>query len=118
MYIIYGIPNCDTIKKTLTWLKANNITYEFHDYKKQNITADKLKTWSKQIGWENFLNKKSTTWRELDAAMQAKIINEKAAIKLMTENTSIIKRPIIELNETVVAVGFDENSYKTIFAKN
>jgi arsenate reductase (glutaredoxin) len=115
MYTVYGIPNCDTIKKTFTWLKAHKIAYKFHDYKKQNITAGKLKIWSRQAGWENILNKKSSTWRELDKTVQEKITNEKVAIKIMMENTSIIKRPVIELNETIIALGFDEKKYSEIF---
>jgi len=116
MYTVYGIPNCDTVKKTLDWLKAHQIKYQFHNYKKEGITATKLKSWCKQKGWELILNKKSSTWRELDATEQSKIVNEKAAIVLMTTSTSIIKRPVIE-NEKgeIVAVGFDVKEYENIF---
>ena len=116
MYTVYGIPNCDTVKKTLDWLKAHKINYEFHNYKTEGITASKLKNWCKQKGWELILNKKSATWRGLDAAAQSKITNEKAAIAFMTASTSIIKRPVIE-NEKgeVVAVGFDIKEYENIF---
>jgi arsenate reductase len=117
MYIVYGIPNCDTVKKTLTWLNNHKISYQFHDYKKESITAAKLKTWSGQLGWESFLNKKSTTWRGLDVKTQASITNEKAAIKLMVENTSIIKRPVIEKENSVVVVGFNEAAYEKLFRK-
>jgi arsenate reductase len=117
MYIVYGIPNCDTVKKSLTWLNNHKIPYKFHDYKKEGITAAKLKTWSGQTGWESFLNKKSTTWRGLDAKTQASITTEKAAIKLMTESTSIIKRPVIEKGDTVVTVGFNEAVYEKLFKK-
>lgn len=117
MYIVYGIPNCDTVKKALTWLNNHKIPYEFHDYKKAGITAARLKNWSAQVDWESFLNKKSSTWRGLDAATQASVTNEKAAIKLLTEHTSGIKRPVIEKNGTVVAIGFDADLYKTVFKK-
>ncbi|MEI9933478.1 MAG: ArsC/Spx/MgsR family protein [Ferruginibacter sp.] len=70
--IIYGIANCDTIKKTLDWFKKNKIDFTFHDYKKVGISKSKLETWSKQVGWEILLNKKSSTWRSLSAAEQKK----------------------------------------------
>lgn len=117
MYIIYGIPNCDTVKKALTWLNDHKISYEFHDYKKAGITAARLKSWSSQVGWESFLNKKSTTWRGLDAATQASITNEKAAIKLLVEHTSGIKRPVIEKDGSVVAIGFDADLYTRVIKK-
>lgn len=117
MYIVYGIPNCDTVKKALTWLNNHKISYEFHDYKKQGITAARLKAWSAQVGWESFLNKKSTTWRALDAATQASVIHEKAAVKLLTEHTSGIKRPLIEQDGKVVVIGFDANTYETLFTQ-
>ena len=117
MYIIYGIPNCDTVKKTLDWFKDKKIPYEFHDYKKRGITAAKLKNWSGQVGWEILLNKKGTTWRSLDAKTQATITTEKAAIRLLAENTSAIKRPVIEKGDTVITVGFDADAYEKLFKK-
>lgn len=115
MYTIYGIPNCNTVKKTLDWLNVHKVKYTFHNYKKEGITAAKLKNWSKQKGWEILLNKKGTTWRGLDETVQASITNEKKAIALMTEFTSIIKRPVIEKDDIVIAVGFDEKEYEKIF---
>ena len=115
MYIVYGIPNCDTVKKVLNWLQKHAIGYQFHDYKKEGISAAKLKAWSGQVGWESFFNKKSTTWRELDAKTQASITTEKTAIKLMVENTSIIKRPVIEKGDKVITVGFNEAAYEKLF---
>lgn len=73
-----------------------------------------LKRWSKQLGWEAFMNKKSTTWRSFDAAIQAAITNEQAALKLMMENTSLIKRPLIELDGKVVALGYNEDEYAKV----
>lgn len=118
MYIVYGIPNCDTVKKALNWLTKNNIPYAFHDYKKSGITAARLTNWSGQVGWETFLNRKSTTWRGLDADTQASITNEKAAIRLLTEHTSGIKRPLIEKGGKVVTIGFDADNYTRIFKKS
>lgn len=115
MYIVYGIPNCDTVKKTLNWLDAHKVPYSFHDYKKSGIEPGKLKTWCSQVGWELILNKKSTTWRELDAGLQASITNATQAIKLMTTHTSIIKRPVVEKDGKVIAVGFNEKNYGLLF---
>jgi len=117
MYVIYGIPNCDTIKKVITWFNDNKISYEFHDYKKLGIAPAKLRNWIRQAGLETVLNRKSTTWRELDAKTQVSITNEKAAIALMAENTSIIKRPVIEKGDKVITVGFNEAAYEKLFKK-
>jgi arsenate reductase len=106
MKIVYAIPNCNTVKKALDWLKANKIAYEFHDYKKKGITSSQLSTWAKQIGWEDLMNKKGATWR------QESITTQKAAIALMTEKTSIIRRPIIEEEGKIITIGFDEAAYK------
>jgi Spx/MgsR family transcriptional regulator len=115
MYTVYGIPNCDTVKKTLDWLTANKIKFQFHNYKVDSISANKLNNWCKQKGWEMLLNKKSATWRGLEASTQAKIINQKAAVTLMSKATSIIKRPVVE-NEKgeVIAIGFDATLYKQL----
>lgn len=117
MYTVYGIPNCDVIKKTNNWLQDQKIAFKFHDYKQQGISAEKLREWCKQKGWETIFNKRSTTWKELDAATQAGTTNEAAAIRLMQEHTSIIKRPVIEYNGKVIAVGFNEKLYQEIFGK-
>ncbi|MDB5274361.1 MAG: ArsC family reductase [Chitinophagaceae bacterium] len=87
------------------------MAYDFHDYKTQGITESKLKAWCQQVGWEVLLNKKGTTWRKLDEATQISITNEKAAIAVMMSNTSMIKRPVIEKKDKVLAVGFDEKTY-------
>lgn len=107
---IYGIPNCDTIKKTLDWFKKNKIDYEFHDYKKLGITKTKLEAWSKKVGWEVLLNKKGTSWRKLTPEQQEKVTNQSAAIKVMMENNSIIKRPVVEAGEKLL-VGFNETDF-------
>jgi len=105
--IVYGIPNCDTTKKALVLLKKHKADLSFHDYKQQGITEQKLEAWCKEAGWEMVLNKRSTTWRELDEAEQNKVVNQPAAIKLMMKNNSIIKRPIIEINGNLL-IGFNE----------
>lgn len=110
--ILYGIKNCNTVKSAVEWLKRNKIEFEFHDYKKSGITPSKLSDWSKQVGWESLVNKRGTTWRNLDEVSQKKVTNEKAAIALMMEKNSVIKRPLIEKNGKVVLLGFDEDEYK------
>jgi arsenate reductase len=112
---IYGIPNCDTVQKTIAWFKANNITFEFYDYKKNGITAAKLKPWCKQKGWEVLLNKKSTSWRDLGKEAQANITDAKTAITVMVKTPSIIKRPVVEQAGKIVAVGFDKAVYEKLF---
>ncbi|MFA6059717.1 MAG: ArsC family reductase [Taibaiella sp.] len=115
MYIVYGIPNCNSVQKARTWLDEHQISYEFHDYKKSGVAKDKLISWSKQLGWENLLNKKGTTWRGLEEEVQNSITTQTAAIKLMQEHTSIIKRPIIEKEGKIVAIRFDEAEYGKAF---
>lgn len=115
MYTVYGIPNCNTVKKSLEWLKKHHIAYRFHDYKKQGITTDQLKKWTGQVNWEILLNKKGTTWRALDETVKSAVRTEKEAIRLMTEKTSLIKRPVITLGDKVMAVGFEEDGYAEAF---
>ena len=110
-YIVYAIPNCNTVKKGLDWMKANKLPYSFHDYKKQGVTIAQLTNWCKQVGWEALINKKGTTWKLLGPELQATITNQKAAIALMAEKTSIIRRPLIEQEGKIVALGFDETEY-------
>lgn len=107
---LYGIPNCDSVKKARRWLDDAGISYTFHDYKKQGITEAKLKAWSKEQSWEQLLNTRGTTWRKLDESLRENI-TQGSAIKLMKEHTSMIKRPVIEGGETLL-IGFDKASYK------
>ena len=111
---IYGIKNCNTVKSALEWLNKNKIEFEFHDYKKSGITEAKLKEWSKQVGWESLVNKRGTTWRQLEESVQKKVVDEKPAIALMLEKTSVIKRPLVEEKNKVLLLGFDEAEYKKV----
>jgi arsenate reductase (glutaredoxin) len=112
--IVYGIKNCNTVKTALEWLKKHKVDFEFHDYKSKGISDAKLKAWSKQVGWESLVNKRGTTWRQLDEAIQAKVKDESSAIELMKEKTSVIKRPLIEVGDKVLTLGFDEVAYKKL----
>ncbi len=113
MFTIYGIPNCDTMKKAMTWLNSNKLAFVFHDYKKEGISKAKLDEWCKLVGWEVLLNKKSTTWRELPEAAQQKVTTQAAAIKLMMSHTSSIKRPVLEYPKGLL-VGFKEDEYSQL----
>lgn len=112
--IVYGIKNCNTVKSALDWLKKKNVEFEFHDYKTKGITPERLKDWSRQVGWESLVNKKGTTWRQLDDVTKNKVTSEAAAIALMQEKTSVIKRPLLEQNGKVITLGFDEDNYKKL----
>lgn len=106
---VYGIPNCDTIKKARTWLEAHDVAYAFHDYKKAGIDEAQLTRWIDAIGWEPLLNKRGTTYRKLSDGDKADIDAAKAA-RLMAANPSMIKRPVIEGAGDMI-VGFDEQVY-------
>ena len=108
MTILYGIPNCDTVKKARTWLTEHHVTHEFHDFKKQGVPADLLPGWIRAVGWETLVNRKGTTWRKLDEATQAAVVDATSAAQLMLANASVIKRPVVERDGLVLAVGFDE----------
>lgn len=109
MIKLYGIPNCDTIKKARKWLSDNELDYTFHDYKKQGVPEKELKAWVKKLGWEILLNTRGTTWRKLDDNVK-KSINESSAIQIMLDNPSIIKRPVLSNGKTLL-VGFSLDDY-------
>src|SRR5262245_30920257 len=93
--VIYGIPNCDTMKKARSWLQAHDVPHEFHDYKKAGIGQAKLAGWAKAVGWEVLLNRNGTTYRKLPDKAKAGL-DEARALQLMTEQPSLIKRPVLE----------------------
>jgi len=111
---LYGIANCDTMKKARRWLDAHGIDYEFHDYRKKGIDKALLKIWCTDKGWEVFVNRRGTTWRNLDNADKAELTRTRA-IALMQANTSLIKRPVLEHGSKRL-VGFDESAYAALFS--
>jgi Spx/MgsR family transcriptional regulator len=115
MYVVYGIPNCNTVKKAIDWLKDHQIAFSFHDYKKQGITAAVLNNWADQVGWETLVNKRGTTWKLLSPEIQQSITTQKKAVSLLLEKTSAIKRPLIEKDGKVITLGFDTIEYATVF---
>ena len=112
MIKIYGIPNCDTMKKARRWLEANGIEYDFHDYKKLGVPEKKLKDWVRQAGWETVLNKRGTTWRKLDDDFK-NTVDEAAAIRVMLDNPSIIKRPVLESGKRL-PICFKQDEYEQL----
>ena len=112
--MVYGIPNCDTTKKAMTWMSKKKIDFSFHDYKQMGISKQKLEEWCNKAGWKMIFNKRSTTWRELTEAEQKKVTDQSLAIKIMIQYNSIIKRPIIEKGNDLL-VGFNEEQYKRAF---
>jgi arsenate reductase (glutaredoxin) len=106
MIKIYGIPNCDTVKKARAWLVEHQVEHQFHDFKKQGVPEAALDTWLGSVGWEKLVNRKGTTWRKLDPAVQAGITDAASARALMLAQASVIKRPVVEWRDAVT-VGFD-----------
>ena len=104
---VYGIPNCDTVKKARAWLTAQGVDYEFHDFKKLGVPEAKLGNWLQQVGWEKLVNRKGNTWRALDAATQGRVVDAASAIAVVMANSSVIKRPVVQWLGGQVTVGFD-----------
>ena len=110
--VIYGIPNCDTMKKARAWLTSHGVTYGFHDYRVAGIERAKLEDWIRSVGWEVLLNRAGTTFRKLPDA-QKENITQARAIELMLEQPSMIKRPVLERGRTLL-VGFTEDRYSAV----
>lgn len=106
MIQVYGIANCDSVKKVRAWLGAQSVAYTFHDYKKQGVPEAELKRWVAVKGWETLLNRKGTTWRALDDAVKASVVNGASAIAVMLAHASAIKRPVVTHGDTTI-VGVD-----------
>ena len=113
MVRVFGIPNCDTMKKARKWLLDHSVEYEFHDYKKEGVDEQRLRGWVAQVGWETLLNRRGMMWRKLDDKVKAGI-DEASAIQVMLETPSIIKRPVLEQGKKL-HVGFKEAEYEAIF---
>ena len=113
MITMYGIPNCDTIKKARKWLDNNQLDYRFHDYRKDGLDKALLTRWVSELGWETLLNKRGTTWRQQPEEIKNSI-NERSAIELMLEHPAMIKRPLIDTGN-VRQVGFKDTDYSALF---
>lgn len=108
---VFGIPNCDTVKKARTWLTEHGQEFVFHDFKKLGVPADQLPQWLAAVSWEKLVNRKGTTWRQLDAATQAAVQDDASASALMLAHPSVIKRPVVVWRDGGVSVGFDAASF-------
>ena len=110
---VFGIPNCDTVKKARQWLADHGLDYQFHDFKKQGVPAELLPAWQKAAGWEPLVNRKGTTWRKLDAATQASVTDAASAQALMLAQASVIKRPVVQWSADTadISVGFDPEAW-------
>ena len=111
---LYGIPNCDTVKKARAALTARGVGYEFHDFKKHGVTEAMLSGWLKQIGWLRLLKKTGPTWGKLPQEVKDAIVDDASALQLMLQHPNVIKRPVLEANGKVLATGYNENEYKEL----
>jgi arsenate reductase len=109
--LLYGIPNCDTVKKARAWLAQHGVAYTFHDFKKQGVPADRLDAWLQEPGWEKLLNRQGTSWRKLGPQAQAKVKDAASARELMLAQPSVIKRPVVEWGQQTT-VGFDAEAFR------
>lgn len=112
MLTMYGIKNCDTIKKARRWLEAHQIDYRFHDYRADGLDRAQLDTFIAELGWQALLNTRGTTWRKLDESLRNSIDNADAAAALMLEMPAIIKRPLLCAPGRLMLLGFSEASYQ------
>ena len=115
MLEVFGIKNCNTVKKSLTWLEEKRISYEFLDVKKSVLNKSLLETWMKNIPqpyiWENLINKSGMTWRKLPDSKKNILLDKKKAIILILENPSVMKRPVILKNKKILTIGYDESQF-------
>lgn len=110
MITLYGIPNCDTVKKARAWLTGHAVPYEFYDFKKKGVPADRLSAWSSALGWDKLINRQGSSWRKLDAQTQATAADATGAQALVLAHSSVIKRPVVEWG-TDITVGFDASRW-------
>lgn len=105
--VLYGIPNCDTVKRARAWLIDHGLTHRFHDFKKQGVPEPELARWIAELGWEPLLNRQGTTWRKLDEALRSAVTDGASAAALMRAQPSVIKRPVVDWGAGRLTVGFD-----------
>ena len=114
---LYGIPNCDTVKKARAWLAEHHVEHQFHDFKKQGVPQPDIDRWLAAVGWEKLLNRKGTMWRKLDPAQQAAVTDAPSARALMLEVPSVIKRPVMAWADGGYTVGFDDTAWAQRIAR-
>jgi len=109
--IVHGIPNCNTVKKARAWLEERGLAYTFHDFKKQGVPEAALDGWIATLGWEKLVNRKGTTWRQLDEAARNGVVDSASARALMLDKASVIKRPVVHWIGGAVTAGFDPDDW-------
>ena len=112
--IVYGIPNCDTVKKARAWLSAQGVDYQFHDFKKLGVPPTRLAAWQASLGWEKLVNRQGTSWRKLDAATQAGVHDAASASTVLQAQPSTIKRPVVEWADGRISCGFDAQRWSEL----
>lgn len=112
MYTLYGISNCNTVKKAKDWLETNHLEYQFHDYRKQGLSSDLLEYLEASLGWKTLLNKQSTSWRKLSDDQKSDI-TKKTALQYMLDTPTLIKRPVLDTNEKMI-IGFKVENYQKL----
>jgi Spx/MgsR family transcriptional regulator len=110
--IVYGIPNCDTVKRARAWLEARGMAHQFHDFKKSGVPVPQIEQWIDRLGWESLLNRHGTSWRKLDDATKAAVADAPSARAAMVSHASLIRRPVVEWPDGDVTVGFTPDSFK------
>ncbi len=105
--VLYGIPSCDTVKRARAWLLARGVVHRFHDFKKSGVPPARLDAWIAAVGWEALVNRQGTTWKKLDEAARAAVVDAASARALMLAAPSAIKRPVVEWPQGRICVGFD-----------
>ena len=108
---VFGIPNCDTVKKARAWLAEQDVEVSFHDFKKQGVPADLLPGWLTAVGWGTLVNRKGTTWRKLDEATRLAVVDDASASALMLAHPSVIKRPVVVWGDGAVTIGFAAEAF-------
>lgn len=111
---MYGITNCSTVKKAREWLTQQDAPYAFYDFKKNCVSSEQLTAWAHTVGWETLLNRRGATWRQLTETRKARVVDTDSAVVLMQESPSVIKRPVLLFNDSVVYVGFDSAAWNTL----
>lgn len=115
MTTLYGIKNCDTIKKARRWLEEHHIEYTFHDFREDGLAPSQIQQWVAELGWETLVNKRSTTWKTLDETTKA-ALDDKTVIDVIAKSPTLIKRPLLDTG-TSRHVGFKAAEYDTLFIK-
>jgi Spx/MgsR family transcriptional regulator len=105
--LCYGIPNCDTVRRSSAWLAEQGVPCRFHDFKKAGLPADRLDVWIAAVGWERLVNRQGQMWRKLDEATRAGVVDAASARALMLATPSVIKRPVVEWPDGRITVGFE-----------